>query len=103
MKTAEVTTEAITSKFERDGLNLNKCRGQLYDNQDLFLMASIYSGVQKRISDLNPLTLFVPSSLNLVGVHADHVNVHTVNQRNKLHSSTDSFGDTMRQIKSLEK
>ena len=43
-------TEAITSKLERDGLNLNDCRGQSYDNQAT--MAGVYSGVQKRILDL---------------------------------------------------
>jgi hypothetical protein len=41
-------------------------------------MAGVHSGVQKQILDLNPLAVFVPCnkhSLNLVGVHAAHVNV----------------------------
>jgi hypothetical protein len=39
------------------------------------------AGVQKRILDLNPLAVFVPCnnhSLNLVGVHAAHVNVQAL-------------------------
>ena len=58
VKTAERITEAITSKLERDGLNLSDCRGQSYDNQAT--MAGIHSGVKKRILDLNPLAVIVP-------------------------------------------
>jgi hypothetical protein len=76
VKTAEIITAEITKKLERDGLNLEDCRGQSYENQ--VIMADVHSGVQKQILDLNPLAVFVPfnnHSLNLVGVHADHVNV----------------------------
>jgi hypothetical protein len=44
-------------------------------------MAGVHSGVQKRILDLNPLSIFVPCnnhSLSLVGVHAAHVNVQAL-------------------------
>jgi hypothetical protein len=78
-KTGEAITAEITKKLEQDGLNLQDCRGQSYDNQAT--MAGVHSGVQKRILDLNPLAVFVPCnnhSLNLVGVHAAHVNVQAV-------------------------
>jgi hypothetical protein len=51
VNTAEIIKEEITKKLERDGLNLEDCRGQPYDNQ-----AEI-AGVQKRILRLNS---FVP-------------------------------------------
>jgi hypothetical protein len=79
VKTAEIITAEITKKLERDGLNLEDCRGQSYDNQAT--MAGVHSGVQKRILDLNPLAVFVPCnnhSLSLVGVHAAHVNVQAL-------------------------
>jgi hypothetical protein len=44
-------------------------------------MAGFHSDVQKRILDLNPLAVSVPCnnhSLNLVGVHAAHVNVEVL-------------------------
>ena len=50
------------------------CRGQAFDNAAL--MAGHRSGVQTRITDLNPKILFVPCpnhSLNLVAVHAASV------------------------------
>jgi hypothetical protein len=76
VKTAEIITAEITKKLERDGLNLEDCGGQSCDNQAT--MAGVHSGVRKRILDLNPLAVFVPCNnhpLNLVGVHAAHVNV----------------------------
>jgi hypothetical protein len=76
VKTAEIITAQITKKLERDGLILEDCRGQSYDNQAT--MADIHSDVRKRILDLNPLADCVPCnnhSLSLVGVHAARVNV----------------------------
>ena len=74
-KTAEVVTEQILEKLKSDGLNLEDCRGQRYDNAAT--MAGIHTGVAKRISDVNPKAVFVPCtnhSLNLAGVHcADKV------------------------------
>lgn len=78
-KTAEGIAEVITKKLEKDGLNFADCRGQSYDNQAT--MAGIHSGVQTRLLDLNQQAVFVPCdnhSLNLVGVHAAHVNVNAV-------------------------
>jgi hypothetical protein len=64
VKTAEMITAEITKKLERDGLNLEDCRGQPYDNQAT--MAGVYSGVQKRILDLNPLAvLLFPATITL--------------------------------------
>jgi hypothetical protein len=76
VKIAEIITAEITKELEGDGLNLEDSRGQSYDTQTT--MAGVHSDVQKRISDLNPLAVFVPCnnhSVNLVGVHAAHVNV----------------------------
>jgi hypothetical protein len=76
VKTAKIITAEITNKLEQDGLNLEDCRGQFYDNKAI--MAGVHSGVQKRILDLNSMAVFIPSndhSLSLVGVHAAHANV----------------------------
>jgi hypothetical protein len=43
VKTAEIITAEITKRLERDGLNLEDCRGQSYDNQAT--MAGVHSGV----------------------------------------------------------
>ena len=64
----------ITEKLLKDGLNIEDCRGQGYDNGAN--MAGKYSGVQARISAINELAIFVPCAahtLNLVGVHAAEV------------------------------
>jgi hypothetical protein len=63
VKAAEIITAEIIKKLERDGLNLEDCRGQSYDNQAE--MAGVHSGVQKRILDLNPLAVFVPCKQSL--------------------------------------
>ena len=73
-KNAESLAREITDKLERDGLRLDDCRGQSYDNAAV--MAGHKTGVQARIIKKNPLAIFVPCdnhSLNLVGVHAAHV------------------------------
>lgn len=64
----------ILEKIKNDGLNLDNCRGQGYDNGAN--MAGKYKGVQARITSLNNLAIFVPCaahSLNLVGVNAAEV------------------------------
>ncbi|XP_050065150.1 uncharacterized protein LOC126554084 [Aphis gossypii] len=61
----------ITKKLFDDGLDINDCRGQGFDNGSN--MAGIYNGVQAHILQKNKLAVFVPCaahSLNLVGVHA---------------------------------
>jgi hypothetical protein len=78
VKTAEIITAQI-KKLERDGLILEDCRDQSYENQEI--MPGVHSDVRKRILDLNPLEVFVPwnnHSLILVGVHAAHVNVQAL-------------------------
>ena len=60
----------ITEKLESDGLNLEDCRGQGYDNGSN--MSGKYNGVQAVINNLNQLAKYVPCAahtLNLVGLH----------------------------------
>jgi hypothetical protein len=69
----------ILRELENDGIQISDCRGQAFDNAAV--MAGHRSGVQKRISEINPKALFVPCtnhSLNLACVHAASVTVHSV-------------------------
>ena len=78
-KTAEALTTVILDKLSRDGLQIENCRGQAYDNASV--MAGVRTGVQQRIKEINPLAEFVPCnnhSLNLVGVHAASASVSAV-------------------------
>ena len=78
-KTAEALTTVILDKLSRDGLQIENCRGQAYDNASV--MAGVRTGVQQRIKETNPLAEFVPCnnhSLNLVGVHAASASVSEV-------------------------
>ena len=73
-KTGAGLAAEITDKLKRDGLKIEDCRGQGYDNGAN--MAGKYNGVQARINGLNELAIFVPCAahtLNLVGVHAAEV------------------------------
>lgn len=82
-KNAEGMTNVILQKLEKDDLDLRNCRGQSYDNQAT--MAGVHSGVQQRILDKHSLAIFIPCnnhSLNLVGVHAAHINPHSLGQLN---------------------
>ncbi|XP_040286004.1 zinc finger MYM-type protein 1-like [Bufo bufo] len=68
-KTAAALTGNILQHLESDGLDINLCRGQGYDNAAT--MAGIHGGVQSNIREINPKALFVPCanhSLNLCGV-----------------------------------
>ncbi|XP_053155626.1 uncharacterized protein LOC128346396 isoform X1 [Hemicordylus capensis] len=70
-KDAESLTEDILKKLEKDGMELQDCQSQCYDNAAV--MAGHRSGVSQRILDKNNLAVFVNCdnhSLNLVGVHA---------------------------------
>ncbi|CAH2252162.1 zinc finger MYM-type 1-like [Pelobates cultripes] len=51
-KSADVITKQICDKLQADGLKLEHCYGQGYDNAAT--MAGHISGVQKRILDMNP-------------------------------------------------
>lgn len=70
-KSGEQLANMIVEKLKNDGLDLNDCRGQGYDNGAN--MAGAYRGVQSRIRMLNRFANFVPCaahSLNLVGQNA---------------------------------
>ena len=78
-KTAEQITEQILKQLEEDGLQIQDCGGQAFDNAAV--MAGHRSGVQKRIVDTNPRAVFVPCTnhtLNLACVHAPTASVHSV-------------------------
>ncbi len=71
--------EYIVKKLKADGIDLQNCRGQSYDNANT--MRGEYRGVQKRIKDVSEHAKFVPCSahsLNLVGVHAASAEVGMV-------------------------
>jgi len=73
-KTGEALASQIINKIQTDGLNIENCRAQCYDNGSN--MAGKYKGVQARILARNEFAYFVPCtahSLNLVGVHAASV------------------------------
>ena len=70
-KDAAATEDAILNQLDSQDLPLENCRCQCYDNAAV--MSGHVSGVQKRITDGNPLALFINCdnhSLNLAGVHA---------------------------------
>ncbi|XP_031329299.1 zinc finger MYM-type protein 1-like [Photinus pyralis] len=69
----------ILEKLKSDGLDIMNCRGQGYDNAAV--MKGQHSGVQKRISDVNPKAQFIACSnhsLNLAGIHAAQAEVNSV-------------------------
>jgi hypothetical protein len=70
-KTAVALTGDILGKLESEGLDIQLCRGQGYDNAAS--MAGIHGGVQQKIKAINPKAVFVPCSnhsLNLCGKHS---------------------------------
>ena len=78
-KSADVITKQIWDKLQTDGLKLEHCCSNEYDNT--ITMAGHISGVQKSILDMNPKAVFVPCnnhSLNLVDVHAVGVGTQSV-------------------------
>ncbi|XP_065076558.1 uncharacterized protein LOC135700095 [Ochlerotatus camptorhynchus] len=71
LKDAESLVGTILSQLKKDGMDLQDCRSQCYDNAAV--MAGHKSGVQQRIIEKNHLAVFVNCdnhSLNLVGVNA---------------------------------
>ena len=65
--TGSYLSELVVAELERHGLSIDDMRGQGYDNGAN--MAGIKSGVQARLTTLNPLAFFIPCgchSLNLV-------------------------------------
>lgn len=69
--TGKKLSETILHTLAVHGLNIDNCRGQSYDNAAN--MSGIYSGLQARVKERNPLVFFIPCSahsLNLVGSKA---------------------------------
>uniref|UniRef100_A0A8C9Y5M1 HAT C-terminal dimerisation domain-containing protein n=1 Tax=Sander lucioperca TaxID=283035 RepID=A0A8C9Y5M1_SANLU len=72
-------TDVFLKHLEKLGLDVEKCRGQAYDNGSN--MQGKNSGVQKRVLDINKKALFMPCashSLNLVIVDAAKATVESV-------------------------
>ena len=72
-------TDVFLGHMEKLGLDMEKCRGQAYDNGSN--MRGKNSGVQKRLLDINKKALFMPCashSLNLVVVDAAKSTVESV-------------------------
>ena len=70
-KTGEKIAELILEKLEKDGLDIQNCRGQAYDNASN--TAGKDKGVQARIREVSPEAQFVACtnhSLSRVGAHA---------------------------------
>jgi len=73
-KTSEALATEILSKLDADGLLVKDCCGQTCDNAAV--MVGSRTGVQISIREKNPRALYVPCdshSLNVVGVHAAHI------------------------------
>ncbi|XP_033229723.1 uncharacterized protein LOC117181268 [Belonocnema kinseyi] len=58
--TGAALTEVILDELKKNGLTIDNLRGQGYDNGSN--MKGKHAGVQQRISEINPLAFFVPSS-----------------------------------------
>ncbi|XP_022177474.1 zinc finger MYM-type protein 1-like [Myzus persicae] len=70
-KTGHGLATEIMNKIQSDGLNIENCRGQGFDNGAN--MAGQYNGVQSKLIQINEWARFIPCaahSLNLVGLHA---------------------------------
>ena len=66
--------ETVIEKLNYDGIDLNDCRGQAYDNAAV--MSGVRTGVQKRILEVNPPAQFINCenhSLNLACVYAAEI------------------------------
>ena len=66
--------ETVIEKLNDDGIDLNDCQGQAYDNAAV--MSGVQTGVQKRILEINPQAQFINCenhSLNLACVHAAEI------------------------------
>ena len=78
-KDAASAVDKIVKQLEQDHLPLEDCRSQCYDNAAV--MSGEKSGVQQRLTAMNPKAIFVNCdnhSLNLAGVHAASHEVATV-------------------------
>ncbi|XP_029348364.1 uncharacterized protein LOC100568629 [Acyrthosiphon pisum] len=71
---SEELADAVFLVLDSHGLDINNCRGQSYDNASN--MSGMYTGLQARIKEVNPLATFVPCSahsLNHVGECANNL------------------------------
>ena len=62
---------SINTFFDQNGLKINDCRGQSYDNASV--MSGQYNGLQALLKKENQLALWLPCSshsFNLVGIDA---------------------------------
>lgn len=69
--TGKELVDSVFEFFKGHGLDIQNCRGQSFDNASN--MSGIYSGLQARLKEANPLIFYVPCSahsLNLVGSSA---------------------------------
>ncbi|CAG4956026.1 unnamed protein product [Parnassius apollo] len=57
-KTGEYLTNSILQELERNGLDIQNCRGQGYDNGTN--MVGIHKGIRTRILNINPRVFFTP-------------------------------------------
>lgn len=70
-KTGNGLTTEILHQISLDGLDIQNCRGQAYDNGSN--MTGKYNGVQVNILEKNQFATFIPCTahcLNLAGVNA---------------------------------
>lgn len=77
--TGEDLAKYLLQYLEQNGINIQNCRGQSYDNASN--MSGKYIGMQAQLKRVNPLIDWVPCaahSLNLVGKSAADACVHAV-------------------------
>ena len=73
-KNAASLVETVIEKLNNDGIDLNDCRGQAYDNAAV--MGGVQTVAQKQILEINPQAQFINCKnycLNLACVHAAEV------------------------------
>ncbi|GFX77011.1 zinc finger MYM-type protein 1 [Trichonephila clavipes] len=64
--TGEYLTNAILGELEKNGLDIQNCRSQVYDNGAN--MVGTNSGVETRILNINPLEFFTPCGCHMKSV-----------------------------------
>ncbi|XP_008178879.1 zinc finger MYM-type protein 1-like [Acyrthosiphon pisum] len=94
---SEELVDAVFLVLDSHGLDINNCRGQSYDNASN--MSGMYTGLQARIKEVNPLATFVPCSahsLNLVGC------LETAIMATLWSDILEKFNKTSKQLQSVE-
>ncbi|GFT30153.1 zinc finger MYM-type protein 1 [Trichonephila clavipes] len=72
--TGEYLTNAILGELEKNGLDIQNCRGQVYDNGAN--MVGVNSGVKTRILNINPSAIFTPCGCHMKSVIGRRGNKH---------------------------